>query len=95
MEVKAYLASRASAMMPAAMGAEADVPVWLSLENCQMINHLNTLSPLLGMIKTNKKQHVSVLWFVFVSLEIEICSFHCEVFFGDKLLVFENQYLPF
>ena len=75
--------------------SSGDVPVWLSLENCQMINHLNTLSPLLGMIKTNKKQHVSVLWFVFVSLEIEICSFHCEVFFGDKLLVFENQYLPF
>lgn len=33
-EIKAYLASRASAMMPAAMGAEADVPVWLSVHRC-------------------------------------------------------------
>lgn len=34
MEVKAYLASSANAMMPAAMGAEADVPVWLSVQRC-------------------------------------------------------------
>lgn len=34
MEIEAYLASRASAMMPAAMGAEADVPVWLSVQRC-------------------------------------------------------------
>ena len=34
MERKAYLASRASAMMPAAMGAEAEVPVWLSVHRC-------------------------------------------------------------
>ena len=70
--------------------SSCDVPVWLSLKNCQMINHLNTLSPVLGLIK---KQHATVLWFVCTSLEI--CSFCCEVFFSDKLLVFENQYLPF
>lgn len=29
-----YLASRARAMMAAAMGAEADVPVWLSVQRC-------------------------------------------------------------
>lgn len=33
-EIKAYLASRASAIMPAAMGAEAEVPVWLSVQRC-------------------------------------------------------------
>ena len=29
-----------------------------------------------------------------VSFEMEICGVSCDVFVGDKLLVFENQILP-
>lgn len=31
---RSYFASKAKAMMAAAMGAEADVPVWLSVQRC-------------------------------------------------------------
>jgi len=33
-ELRSYFASSASAMMPAAIGAEAEVPVWLSVQRC-------------------------------------------------------------
>lgn len=33
-DLKSYFASKASAMIPAAIGADADVPVWLSVQRC-------------------------------------------------------------
>lgn len=32
--LRSYFASSAKAMMPAAIGAEAEVPVWLSVQRC-------------------------------------------------------------